>query len=86
MPTWGWIVLIVLLVLVGAAVVQVRLMRKHLLDHTSVSIPPEVAEHVRMLARSGQPVLAIKELRAATGLPLLNAKLIVDRMAGGAGD
>lgn len=76
-----WILLLVL-VLAACAVLVVAARRTATrgADFTDVTISPELAERVRSTALSGRQILAIKILRDETRMPLIAAKLVVERM------
>jgi ribosomal protein L7/L12 len=47
----------------------------------TVSLDPELKARVQALARANEPIEAIKLLRKTTGMPLAEAKAVVDRLA-----
>lgn len=79
MDFWWWIVLAAAVVIVATVVVSRRAVRSGP-DPTQVTIAPDVIARIETLCAQGRPVEAIALLRQATGLNLMNAKLIVDRV------
>jgi hypothetical protein len=49
----------------------------------TITLPAELQSHLRALSVQGQKIQAIKQLREATGLSLLDAKNTVDTIAAG---
>lgn len=50
---------------------------------SAVALPAELQSHLRALAVQGREIQAVKQLREATGLGLLDAKRTVDTLAAG---
>lgn len=82
MPSWLWIVIVVLLVLATVRLLAVRTVTRGV-DPTQLSLSPELAGQVQELALAGRKIEAIKLLRAGTGTSLLAAKTIVEKMSTG---
>ncbi len=80
MDAWFWIALISLAVLV-IPFLAIRRAARNRVDPTKVSIDAAVAARVRELCAQDKKVEAVKELRAATGLALRDAMVIVDKLA-----
>jgi ribosomal protein L7/L12 len=79
---WLWIALISLAVLI-IPFLAIRRVARNRVDPTGVSIDPAVAARVRELYAQGDKgsrLQAIKELRAATGLGLVDAVRIADKL------
>ncbi|NNG37314.1 hypothetical protein [Nakamurella aerolata] len=81
MPTWVWILIAVIAVVLVSGLLAVRSVRGTV-DPTQVTLSPDLAGRVRGLAESGQVIPAIKLLRQETGLGLAAAKQMVDKMIG----
>jgi ribosomal protein L7/L12 len=79
MDVWWWVILLVLLALIGLFMVARRSARTRI-DPTEVSIDPSLAARVRELYARGDKVKAVTELRAATGLGISDALVIVDKL------
>ena len=80
MPTWVWIVVAVLVVVLSLMIVARRTVGG--VDPTQLLLDPDLVGRVRALAQSNQKIAAIKLLRDGTpGLGLAAAKQMVDRMA-----
>lgn len=79
MEFWWWVVLGAVIVIGGTVVLSRRAMRAGP-DPTQLTIEPAVIAEIEQLCAQGRQVEAIVVLRRATGLNLMNAKLIVDRV------
>ena len=80
MLTWVWIVFAVLVVVLLLLALGRRAAGG--VDPTQLLLDPELVGRVRVLAKAGQTIPAIKMLRQGTpGLGLAAAKQMVDKMA-----
>lgn len=79
MDFWWWILLAAAVVIVGTVVLSRRAVRSGP-DPTQVTIAPDVIARIEKLCAQGRSVEAIALLRQETGLNLLNARTIVDRV------
>ena len=79
MDFWWWILLAAAVVIVATVVVSRRAVRSGP-DPTQITIAPDVIARIEKLCAQGRSVEAIALLRQETGLNLLHARTIVDRV------
>lgn len=79
MEFWWWILLGAVVVISGTVVLSRRAVRSGP-DPTQLTFEPALIAEIEQLCAQGRQVEAIAVLRRATGLNLLNAKVIVDRV------
>lgn len=79
MEFWWWILLGAVVMIGGTVFLSRRAVRSGP-DPTQLTIEPAVIAEIEQLCAQGRSVEAIAVLRRATGLNLLNAKVIVDRV------
>ncbi|TKV60738.1 hypothetical protein FDO65_03400 [Nakamurella flava] len=79
MEFWWWILLGAVVVISGTVILSRRAVRSGP-DPTQLTFEPALIAEIEQLCAQGRQVEAIAVLRRATGLNLLNAKVIVDRV------